>query len=568
MSQVIRWWRIDLGEDEANALAAALKARRITTGPLTEELERRLAEFLGVPYCVLVNSGASALAAALIAVGVGPGTEVVVPGMTFVATANAARLIGARVKLVDVLPDRPLLDPAALRYVVGPRTMAIVPVHLGGRAVNLRAVAECSRGIAIIEDAAQAFFSKNSEGFLGTQSAIGCLSFGITKLLPMGEGGACLTRDQGLAESLKRIRNNGALSLRANDFQGLGFNFRPLDLLAALGLVALEKVEERAHRLRWVYKRYEAGLKSLKTIRLLPVYLEAGELPLWIEVVAAEPEKVILELQKRGIEARRFGPALCDVLPEAGEDLPCSRFFADHGLVLPSGPDREEWEVDKVLEVLAEIDRQSQREAPLQPERAQAKRFGRLGDETVFRCDRSGRSVAYFLLKAIPIDDDLLDELEKAAAQEGGVARICLHQELTEHVQDMIIAKTKAARIRPGKYTKRARVFHVLRGRLALLFFGKNGTIEGARVLGPGCPVYRVAAGNTYADLPLEKSVIYREVILGPKTEDTFEVAPWWPKDEQAREKMVFRWLAHLEGAAAGVQNVGLIEQVREEKQS
>ena len=181
----VPWFRVDLGSHEIERVGGAITSRHVTMGPESEEMEHRLAGFLDVPEVVLVNSGASALLVALAACGVGPGDEVVVPALSFIATAHAPMLLGARVRLADVLPDRPLMDPDSLESVVTSRTRAIVPVHLNGRGADLDRIMSFARhrGIAVVEDAAQALGSRDAQGrSLGTRSDAGCFSFGITKL--------------------------------------------------------------------------------------------------------------------------------------------------------------------------------------------------------------------------------------------------------------------------------------------------------------------------------------------------------------------------------------------------
>lgn len=555
---LIRWWRLDLGEAEAAALREALSARRVTLGPLCADLESRLASFLEVPHCVLVNNGASALVAALLACGVGPGDEVVVPGLTFIATANAARLIGARVRLVDVRPDRPLMDPEGLPAVLGPRTRVIVPVHLGGRAADLAGVREAADacGARVVEDAAQALGSRNGHGFLGTRSDVGCFSLGVTKLVTTGEGGAVVTSDTRLDGLVRRVRNNGALSLADNRFEGLGLNFRPLDLLAAVGLARLDAVGKSLERLRAVYRRYRDGLAGLAAFRLIPVGVEGGEVPLWVEVLATDRDAAIRGFAARGIEARPYPPALCDVEPVGSpRPLPRARYFAAHGLVLPSGPDRTDAEVDRVLEVLADLDRAIGRPVPDPPRPGRPSRQrrwgtpGRLDDPRLFRRDDSGRSPAFFALAPLrAVDDGLLDDLDRVAVREGGVARICLHADPGDLVQDMVIAKTRDAPVRPGRHLRRPQTFQAIRGRLAVLTFEEDGNVRETRVLDAKSPILRVEAQTYSVDFPLTRAVLYREVLVGSHDPGEWVEARWWPPDDESRARLMAGWRDRVAG--------------------
>ena len=368
---MIPWFRVDLGAPELARLARAVEGRHVTMGPLAAEMERGVARLLGVPEVVLVNSGASALLVALAACGVGPGDEVVVPGLSFIATAHAPMLLGARVRLVDVTVDRGLLDPELLEAAVTPRTRAIVPVHLNGRAVDMDAILDFARprGIAVVEDAAQALASRDGRGRpLGTLGDAGCFSFGITKLVTTGEGGAVLCRKPGQLARCRQLRNNGSLTLSANRYDGFGLNFRPVDLLAAVGLARLERVDETRAALGRVYRFYRRGLAGLPSVRLLDVDVDVGvgadagaetgggELPLWIEVLCADRDRIIAGLARRGIQARAFPPALCDAAHlDGSHPLPRARRFAEQGMVLPSGPDQRTEDLERVLAALADL---------------------------------------------------------------------------------------------------------------------------------------------------------------------------------------------------------------------
>jgi len=354
----IPWFRTDLGEDEIQALARAVRGRHITQGPLTARLEERLAATLGVPHAVLVANGALALVAALLALGVGPGDEVIMPSTSFVASAHAPLLLGARPVLVDVLPERPLLDVARVEAAIGPRTRAIMPVHLDGRAADLDGVHALARahGLHVVEDAAQALGAANARGPLGTQSTVGCFSLGITKLVTTGEGGCCVTRDEALARRLREVRNHGTLSLADGGFGALGSNLRLTDLQAAMGLAQVDSLGARIEALGGVYRRYAEGLAGLSSLRLIEVDQQAGELPLWVEAIALRRDEVIRRLGEQGIEARPYPAALCDLPHLGGQgEHPWSRRWAAHGLILPSGPHQPPADLERTIAAVREI---------------------------------------------------------------------------------------------------------------------------------------------------------------------------------------------------------------------
>jgi len=370
MHRRIPWFRTDLGDADVAAVATALRDRRVTTGPLTAELERRVAAFLGVPDVVAVNSGAAALLAALKALGIGPGDEVVLPGCSFVAPANAVLLAGAEVRLADVDPVRAVMDPGALEAAIGPRTRAVIPVHPNGRAADLDTIREIARRrcLVVIEDAAQALGSRDRRGPLGTGSDAGCFSTGITKLLATGEGGIIAARDPAVLAATRRYRNQGAESPAGNRFDHEGFNLRPTDVLSALGVARMDGIDARTASLRRVHRTCREAFSDLRRLRLFDVDEAAGELPLWVEAIAADRDRVIAGLAARGIEAKPYPPALCDCAHlRCPAPLPRSRFFADHGIVLPSGPDQPDEDLARVALALREIDRQDGGRMPEAP---------------------------------------------------------------------------------------------------------------------------------------------------------------------------------------------------------
>jgi dTDP-4-amino-4,6-dideoxygalactose transaminase len=236
-AEPVSWWRTAIGEDERATILDSLARERISMGAVTAELEAELCRRLEVPYAVATTSGSVALMMALLALDIGPGDEVIVPTRTFIATAHAASLLGARVVLVDCGAESPNLDVERLAAHITDRTKAIIPVHLNGRAVDAR-VFEIARqrGLAVVEDAAQALYSRTPQGYLGTLGDIGCFSFGMVKLASTGQGGALVTRDEALYRRLVAIRNHGVRDVVSHDYLGVGGNFKFTDILASIGL--------------------------------------------------------------------------------------------------------------------------------------------------------------------------------------------------------------------------------------------------------------------------------------------------------------------------------------------
>lgn len=370
---IVPFWRVQLGEAESVKAREAIFAGTISQGPVTAEFERKAAAILGVPYAVATTSGSMALYLAAAALDIGPGDEVIVPNRTFIATAHAVLLRGAAVRLVDCKADSTLIDPDKLAEAVTPRTKAIMAVHLNGNAADLAAIHKIARahGLRVIEDAAQAFYSRDGKSFLGTQSDAGCFSFGPTKFITTGQGGLVVTRDEEIYRRMLRFRNHGVDNVFSGDFQALGFNLKFNDILAAVGLAQLEKLEAKKAAHHKFYAEYKTFLAGIRYMRLLPVDGGRGHVPLWVEVLCAEREKVIELLQARGIQARPFVPDLdlsAHLGPQKGP-FAHSRLFSNHGLWLPCGPDLPADGYARAFEAVRALDSQIDPSAVIVQER-------------------------------------------------------------------------------------------------------------------------------------------------------------------------------------------------------
>ena len=244
----------DFGPAELEAVQAPVREGWLTTGPYTERLEKALCELTGSAHAVAVSNCTAALHLSLLACGVGPGDEVLCPTLTFVATANAVRYVGATPVFCESVGPHDLnLDPEDARAKVTPRTRAIMVVHYAGYPADLprlSALAE-ERGLALIEDCAHALVSTLHGRACGTWGRLGCFSFFSNKNATCGEGGAVLTQDAGLAERLRRLRSHGMTSMTLDRQKGrafsydvvdVGYNFRLDEVRSSLLLAQLRRL--------------------------------------------------------------------------------------------------------------------------------------------------------------------------------------------------------------------------------------------------------------------------------------------------------------------------------------
>jgi perosamine synthetase len=343
MSQSIPWWRPEIGPDEYPLIREVLDSNYVNDGDVTEEFARRIASLIDVKFAVMVTSGTAAITAALLALGVGPGDEVIVPDITFIATANAAVLAGAKPVLVDVNPRTLNIDPNAICRAITSRTRAIVPVHVSGRAADMQAVMQIaeSKGLVVVEDAAEGFVSRNRGKYLGTIGHAGCLSFSPNKTITTGKGGAVLTNDERVYERLRELKDQGrpVRGTGGDDIhQSIGFNFKFTNLQAALGLGQLNYLQSRLERARQIYSGYASGLAGLPGISLPGFDLEHGECPQWTDALVDRRDALDRHLLARDIHCRRFWFPLHTQAPyrQTDDAFPNSTAISHQALWLPS----------------------------------------------------------------------------------------------------------------------------------------------------------------------------------------------------------------------------------------
>ena len=233
-----------IGEAEIEAAVRVLRSGLVVQGPEVKAFEEEFGELVSGRHCVAVNSGTSALHLTLMALGFGPGDEVIVPSFSFAASANAIRLVGAEPVFVDIEPGSFCLDPEAVAAAVTPRTVGIMPVHLYGHPAamdKIMAIAE-KHGLAVVEDAAQAHGASLHGKPVGAFGTAGCFSFYPTKNMHSLEGGMITTADAELARNLRLLRNQGMEQRYANEV--VGANVRLTDVAAAIGRVQLRQLPE------------------------------------------------------------------------------------------------------------------------------------------------------------------------------------------------------------------------------------------------------------------------------------------------------------------------------------
>jgi dTDP-4-amino-4,6-dideoxygalactose transaminase len=311
----------DIDEAEIEAVVACLRSGWVTTGPATRQFEQDFNAYLGGGVqAISVNSATAGLHLALESLGIGPGDDVIVPTLTFTATAEVVRYLGARPVFVDVEPDRMTLSVDAVEAALTPHARAIIPVHYAGLACDMDALLALARrhGLRVVEDAAHAFPTRYKGRLIGTlDSDITVFSFYANKTMTTGEGGMIVTRDPGLAQRVRVMRLHG-ISQDAFDryvshkpawyyeVVAAGFKYNLTDIASAIGIQQLRKIDRFAARRAHLAQRYHDGLASLPL--RLPALADGASTHAWhLYVVRLSPEAplgrdaLIAELARRGI---------------------------------------------------------------------------------------------------------------------------------------------------------------------------------------------------------------------------------------------------------------------------
>lgn len=296
-----------LGSEEREEVLKVLDSGFITEGKRTRDFEAEVARFVGAPYAVAVNNATLGLTIALLALGIRPGDKVIVPDFTFIATANAVVLAGATPVFADVSRETFVIDLEDARRRITPRTRAIVPVHLNGRAADmekLQALA-AEHGLFVVEDAAQAFGSRHAGRYLGTFGDAGVYSLGTTKIITTGQGGIVVSHRKDVYEACVRIKDHGRPTRSSEVHETFGFNSKFTNLQAALGLAQLAKLPERMAKKREVYRRYRDALADCAEIEFPPTDPDET-VPWFVDILCADRAGLESHLKSAGIGTRRF----------------------------------------------------------------------------------------------------------------------------------------------------------------------------------------------------------------------------------------------------------------------
>lgn len=329
---------------ERNAVMRTMMGNQLTMGSMVQWFEKALAAHLDVEHVITCSNGTVALHLALVAAGIGPGDEVLVPNVTYVATANAVTYTGATPVLVDIDPMTWTIDVHEAARKVTARTKAIIPVHLYGAPCDMDAIRALSlkHSLIVIEDAAEALGASWRGRKCGTLGNMGCFSFYANKIITTGEGGAVVTNDAALAERLRLLRGQGQDPNRRYFHTVVGFNYRMTDLQGAIGYTQTQRLQELLKARRLVESVY---FEELEDIAGHPVQwpTDTKTAP-WLFTFCLDDEydrdDVMQQLAGRGIETRPvFVPLNQMPMYASSACFPVSELAGEQGISLPTHAD-------------------------------------------------------------------------------------------------------------------------------------------------------------------------------------------------------------------------------------
>ena len=347
-----------IGGEERAAVDAYMAAPGwLTEFKNTELFERRIADFCGARHAIAVNNGTISLTLAALALGIGPGDEVIVPNFTMIATPNSVKMIGATPVLVDVEPETLCLSADLAAKAITPRTKAIFYVDINGRypVGGIEPLLDLcrDRGIALVEDAAQALGSFFPDGVhMGTKGNIGSLSFSAPKIITTGQGGMLLTRDAEMNRRLRKLKDFGR-SGGGNDIHDtIGYNFKFTELQACIGLAQAGKLEARVKRKKEIWLRYKAGLAGIGGVRLFDMDI-VNCVPWFIDVLAENRSGLQEHLKAQNIGTRvMYPPVNSQDCYKVTGDFPVAADVGRRGLWLPSASQLTDAQVDRVCDAV------------------------------------------------------------------------------------------------------------------------------------------------------------------------------------------------------------------------
>jgi perosamine synthetase len=358
-----------LGGNEEKYVAECVKSSWISSlGKYIPQFEEGFAKFCGAKHGVAVMNGTAAIQLALVALGVKPGDEVIIPDLTFVATASTVTYAGAVPVFVDSEPNTWNIDPEKIEAAITDKTKAIIPVHLYGHPCDMDPIMEIAKkhNLKVIEDCAEAHGAEYKGKKVGTIGDVGCFSFYGNKIITTGEGGLITTNDSELADRMQFLKDHAMKPEKRYWHPELGFNFRMTNVQAAIGVAQLEQIDNFLEIKKKNAKLYAELLKGIKGITIQPE-AEWAKNVFWMHSILVDEQEfgcsrddLIKKLKEKGIDTRTFFYPMHQLPPYEESNLndetfPVATRLSQQGINLPSSVKLLKEDVEFICRTIAEI---------------------------------------------------------------------------------------------------------------------------------------------------------------------------------------------------------------------
>ncbi len=331
-------------------------------GKYIDDFEKKFAEYCGTKYALTTSNGTTALHLALSALGLGEGDEVIIPDLTFIATANAVKYTGAKVVTVDIEEDTLCIDPKEIEKAITFKTKAIIPVHLYGHPANMEEIKKIAKkyNLFVIEDAAEAHGAEINGKKVGSFGDVGIFSFYGNKIMTSGEGGMVTTNNKKIYEKMKYLRDHTMSKERRYWHTEVGYNYRMTNLQAALGVAQVERIEELLNKKRKIFEWYKEYLNDTSNIKLN--FQKNGYKNVYwmicVQIIGYDEEKrdnLMKKLKEKGIDSRPFFYPISDMPMYGKSNTPVTHKVYQRGINLPSFFDLEKTEIKYICDHLKSL---------------------------------------------------------------------------------------------------------------------------------------------------------------------------------------------------------------------
>ena len=360
----LNWWNININKPEIRSnLMDSFDKRFFSQGKIYAKVENEICKKIKIQHCVLTPSGTTAIYLALLyfkmKVNDSKKNEVIISDRSWISPAHAAYFLDLKLIFVDTKKDQPLPDENELISKINKKTLCIICVQLNGRSIDVNYIKKRKK-VFILEDAAQSFYSKTNNSYIGTNGDIGIFSFSMGKIVTSGQGGAIVTKNNNIYKSIKLLKNNGVINRYVDKWNSPGLNFKFTDIQASILLEQIKKIEKIKKKLNKLYFYYKKILSNIPNIKLVDEELVNGRIPLYIECYSKKKKlifkkiknsKKIIRVNYQSLHKTNYFKKFLN----KNEKFLNSNNYNKYSFYLPSGPDQDIKKIKILLNNLKKI---------------------------------------------------------------------------------------------------------------------------------------------------------------------------------------------------------------------